>query len=269
MSNFNTSEFKSGIIAGCTRAIISQPFDTVKTHMQCGNYPSSLNCAKILMKNEGIGFFFKGIAFPLMGNSFIVGTHFHVYNTYKNTFSPCHAGGLAGLCASFLANPVELVRIKMQMSAKNANNKNYKNSFVCLQNIINHNGVRGIFKGQLSTSFRDAIGYSGFFWMYANYQFIHNKIFSPEYYYKYELLNKMVKGTLCGFMLWGSMYPIDVIKTTTQSRLLELSKVSYLQTIQHIYSVNKLAGFYKGFGLTMFRAIPVNIGIVLAVDYFC
>jgi solute carrier family 25 carnitine/acylcarnitine transporter 20/29 len=73
-------EIKNGFIAGSVRAIISQPFDTIKTKMQSGNYKNSLECLKLTVKNEGILFLYKGIAFPLIGNSFIVGTHFYVYH---------------------------------------------------------------------------------------------------------------------------------------------------------------------------------------------
>lgn len=264
----STSEYKSGFIAGITRAIISQPFDTVKTKMQSGNYPNSLICAKQIIQNEGIKFLYKGIAFPLIGNSFIVGTHFHIYNKYKKTMPSACVGGLAGVCASVIANPVELVRIKMQLSDKLSNNKNYSNSFVCMKNIIQHNGLYGLTKGQLATSFRDLIGYSGFFYVYSNYQSVYSKIFGSEHYYRYETINKMIKGSVCGFALWGSMYPIDVIKTIKQGALLEQKPKSYAQIIADVYSQKKMSGFYKGFGMTMFRAIPVNIGIVIAVDYF-
>jgi hypothetical protein len=267
MSNPN-AEYKSGFVAGITRAIISQPFDTVKTKMQSGNYPNSLVCAKQIIQTEGVKFLYKGIAFPLIGNSFIVGTHFHTYSTYKDKMPSLCVGGLAGLYASFIANPVELVRIKMQLSDKASNNKNYSNSFVCMKNIVKNNGVHGLFKGQVSTSLRDVIGYSSFFYVYANYQPIYTNYFGSEHYYKYELANKMIKGSLCGFALWGSMYPVDVVKTRMQGSLLEQKPLSYLQIVKDVYSQNKLSGFYKGFGMTMFRAIPVNIGIVLAVDFF-
>ena len=57
MSNSNlNSEYRSGFIAGIVRAFISQPFDTVKTKMQSGNYANSLLCAREIIKNEGVKF---------------------------------------------------------------------------------------------------------------------------------------------------------------------------------------------------------------------
>jgi hypothetical protein len=64
------------------------------------------------------------------------------------------------------------------------------------------------------------------------------------------------------------MYPIDVVKTNIQGALLENKQKKYIDCIKEIYKQYGTRGFYKGFNLTMFRAIPVNIGIVLAIDMF-
>lgn len=258
-------EVKNGAIAGVTRAIISQPFDTIKTQMQYGNYKSAFSCLQHTVKTEGIFFLYKGMTFPLIGNAMIVGTHFHVYDRLKN-YSSIVSGACAGFAASFMSNPVELVRIKMQLSGAGANNKQYKNSFVCLQNIIKHNGIFGIFKGQQITSIRDIIGYSAFFSafeMYPKYQEDIAKYVGNSY-----ILHKMIRGTLCGFALWGSMYPIDVVKTIVQGSLLENKQKKYKEYVNEIYTKYGARGFYRGFYLTMFRAIPVNIGIVTAIDLF-
>jgi solute carrier family 25 carnitine/acylcarnitine transporter 20/29 len=259
------SEIKNGIIAGITRAIISHPFDTIKTKMQYGNYKSAFSCLHSIVKTEGLLFLYKGIAFPLVGNAFIVGTHFHVYNTLKK-YSPIVSGACAGFAASFISNPVELVRIKMQLSDSSTNNKLYKNSFICFKNIIKNNGIFGIFKGQFVTSTRDIIGYSAFFNVFEMYSKYEKDI--GYYIGNNHFLHKMIKGTLCGFALWGSMYPIDVIKTLVQGSLLENKQKKYSEYIKEIYKNYGIRGFYRGFYLTMFRAIPVNVGIVTAIDLF-
>ena len=259
----NDNEFKNGIIAGITRAIISQPFDTIKTKMQYGNYTNTFTCLQSVVKNEGALFLYKGIAFPLIGNSLIVGTHFHIYNTLKHNYSSFISGGCAGFIASFISNPVELVRIKMQLSDTSTNNKLYKNSFVCLQNIIKHNSI---FKGQQITTIRDIIGYSAFFSAFETYPFYEPYI--SEYIGNNQFLHKIIKGTLCGLSLWASMYPLDVIKTIIQGSLLENKQKKINEYIKDIYIKHGIKGFYKDFYLTMFRAIPVNVGIVMAIDLF-
>jgi hypothetical protein len=259
------TEVKSGIVAGVTRAIISHSFDTIKTQMQYGNYKSAYSCLQSVVKNQGVLFLYKGLTFPLIGNSLIVGTHFHTYNTLKH-YPSIVSGACAGFLASFISNPVELVRIKMQLSGANANNKQYKNSFVCLREIIRHNGASGIFKGQQVTSIRDIVGYSAFFSAFEMYPKYENSI--GQYVGYSPILHKMIRGTLCGFALWGSMYPIDLIKTVVQGSLLENKQKKYREYVKDIYTKYGLRGFYRGFHLTMVRAVPVNIGIVMAVDLF-
>jgi ornithine carrier protein len=260
------SEYKTGFIAGITRAIVSQPFDTIKTKMQSSLYKNSYECLKMTIKNEGLFFLYKGMTFPLIGNSFVVGTYFHVYNKMnQNKYNPFISGSIAGICSSFISNPIEFVRIKMQMTDKMANNTNYKNSFICMKNIIKYDGFSGIFKGQLATSLRDSIGYALFFGVYANYD--NYKYYFDTYYKNNELLHKFTKGILCGMALWGISYPIDVVKTNIQSCLLS-KKYSYLQCIHDIHSKYKIKGFYRGLNITLIRAIPVNIAIVLTIDAF-
>jgi len=261
----NNNDYKSGFVAGMTRAIISQPFDTIKTRMQSSNHKNSLECLKLSVKNDGFMSLYKGIGFPLIGNAFILGVQFNTYH-YFNNYSSLFSGALAGLCSSFISNPVELVRIKMQLSDKSHNNKNYKNSFVCAKTIVKNNGFLGLFKGQKITTVRDIIGYASFFYVYDNYHSYQRHF--DIILNKNESWHKILKGIFCGIALWSSMYPIDVIKTNIQGALLENKELTYKQCIQNIYKKNSFGGFYRGFGLTIFRAIPVNIGIVLAIDYY-
>lgn len=56
------------------------------------------------------------------------------------------AGAFSGLIGSFIVNPVELVKIRMQ-----AGNNNFSTSAECLKSILKTEGVRGIYKGMFST----------------------------------------------------------------------------------------------------------------------
>jgi hypothetical protein len=147
------------------------------------------------------------------------------------------------------------------------NGKNYKNSLECVKCIINNKGLLGLFHGQRITTLREFIGYSAFFSCYKNCPNLYlptNSNIDP----KNENLNKIIKGILCGFSLWGSMYPFDVIKTHIHGQILEKKTLNEFQIAKNIYKNYGLRGFYKGFGITMIRAIPVNIGIVYTVDFY-
>lgn len=247
----------SGYIAGVTRAVLSQPFDTIKTKMQVNSnyYKTSLNCLRMTIKTDGIRGLYTGLPFPLIGNIFIVGTHFNVYNRMDN---PLIGGAIAGLMGSFISNPVEYIRIKMQLANQHDNHKHYSSSWDCVRTIVKKNGFSGLFRGQTITSLRETIGYTGFFSVY------HYFPKSDEYPYLFKIL----KGIGCGMALWGTMYPIDVIKTHIQGNRLENSPLTVSGAFHTIFKSNGFRGFYKGFGLTMFRAVPVNVGIVATVDFY-
>ena len=254
------SDYINGVLGGFTRALIGHPFDTIKTKLQINptKYVNTYNCLKIIIKEQGFLSLYNGLTVPLLFNGLIVGTHFYVYDNYKKNNNIFLVGGMAGICGSIFSNPIEFIRIKMQLSNKLDNNKNYKNSFECGKAIINNKGIGGLFYGQRITSIREFVGYSSFFGCYE---------LCPNISSNY-CLNKIFKGVMCGFSLWGSMYPIDVIKTHIHAQKLENKTHNEMWFIKNIYNNHGLKGFYKGFGITMVRAIPVNIGIVYTVDFY-
>jgi solute carrier family 25 carnitine/acylcarnitine transporter 20/29 len=254
------TDYINGVLGGFARAIIGHPFDTIKTKLQINpiKYKNAFDCLKIIVREQGVLSLYKGLTAPLLFNGLIVGTHFYVYDNYKKNNNVFLVGGIAGLCASIFSNPIEFVRIKMQLANKLDNHKNYKNIFDCSKCILENKGFFGLFTGQRITSIREFVGYSAFFGCYE---------FCPNLTDK-EFLNKVIKGSLCGFSLWGSMYPIDVIKTHIHGQVLENKSYNEIWHIKNIFKNYGIKGFYKGFGITMIRAIPVNIGIVCTIDFY-
>jgi hypothetical protein len=254
------TDYINGVLGGFARAIIGHPFDTIKTKLQINpiKYKNTFNCLKIIVREQGALSLYKGLTAPLLFNGLIVGTHFYVYDNYKKDNNVFLVGGIAGLCGSIFSNPIEFFRIKMQLANRLDNHKNYKNIFDCSKCILENKGFFGLFTGQRITSVREFVGYSTFFGCYE---------FCPNLTDK-EFLNKVIKGSLCGFSLWGSMYPIDVVKTYIHGQILENKSRNELWYIRYIFTTYGLTGFYKGFGITMIRAVPVNIGIVSTIDFF-
>jgi len=254
------TDYINGVLGGFVRALIGHPFDTVKTKLQINptKYKNSYNCLKIISKEQGLLSLYNGLSVPLIFNGLIVGTHFYVYDNYKKNNNPFVIGGLAGLCGSIFSNPIEYIRIKMQLANNLDNQKKYKNVLDCAKCIIEKKGPLGIFTGQRITSFREIVGYSAFFGCYENCPNFTENLF----------INKVLKGILCGFSLWGSMYPLDVIKTQIHGQKLESHAEKEIYHAKKIFKTHGLKGFYKGFGVTMVRAVPVNIGIVFTVDLY-
>ena len=77
----------------------------------------------------------------------------------------------------------------------------------------------------------------------------------------------MAAGVMAGFGLWGSMFPIDTIKSKVQAD--SLSKPQFKGTmdcIQRSIAIEGYGGLWRGVTAALWRAIPVNAAIFLAVE---
>ncbi|GLC42300.1 hypothetical protein PLESTB_000662000 [Pleodorina starrii] len=215
------------------------------------------------------------------------GSEFSVGNTLL-------AGAAAGAAGSLVSTPVELVRTKMQMqrraalagslakisasasvasasvsTSSAAPAELYRGSVDCFKQVLSKYGIRGLYRGFTSTLLRDMQGYSWFFLGYEAtvHYFLQNA--GPGVHSKADLtyLQVMAAGVVAGFGLWGSMFPIDTIKSKLQAD--SLAKPQYSSTkdcLTQVLRSEGQAGLWRGFSAAMARAIPVNAGIFLAVE---
>jgi solute carrier family 25 carnitine/acylcarnitine transporter 20/29 len=82
-----------------------------------------------------------------------------------------------------------------------------------------------------------------------------------------DYMQVMAAGVMAGFGLWGSMFPIDTIKSKIQAD--SLSQPQFKGTIDCIkrsIAVEGYAGMWRGVTAALWRAIPVNAAIFLAVE---
>jgi solute carrier family 25 carnitine/acylcarnitine transporter 20/29 len=189
------------------------------------------------------------------------------------------AGATAGAAGSVVSSPTELIRTKMQMVRKNNllaqmkgaaagginPEENYKGNWDCAKKIIRNHGVRGIYQGYLATLLRDMQGYAWFFYGYE--ATIHYLAGPGKTKADLDYTQVMLAGVIAGFGLWGSMFPIDTIKSKIQAQ--SLSKPEFAGTVDCIkrtLAVEGHVGLWRGVTAALWRAIPVNAAIFLAVE---
>ncbi|GIL64612.1 hypothetical protein Vafri_18503 [Volvox africanus] len=270
-------------------------------------YKDSMDCVRKMIRSEGPLSLYKGTAAPLVGNMLLLGIHFPTFSYVRQqlegdghyaNFSATNtliSGAAAGAIGSLVSTPVELVRTKMQMQRRAAlvgsissaaasspsvatvfpgdHQRFYRGSMDCFRQVLTNHGIRGLYRGFTSTALRDMQGYAWFFLAYeatVNY-FLHST--SPGA--RMTTMTKadltytqvMAAGVAAGFGLWGSMFPIDTIKSKMQAD--SLSQPQYASTYDCLRKVIRSeghAGLWRGFSAVMLRAIPVNAGIFLAVE---
>ncbi|KAJ9123385.1 hypothetical protein QFC22_001584 [Naganishia vaughanmartiniae] len=164
----------AGTVGGIAQVLVGQPFDMVKVRMQTsapGTFTSALDCATRVFKNEGPLAFYKGTLTPLLGIGACVSIQFAALESVKRYFRGnklpgqelslpelCAAGAFAGVANTVVSGPVEHIRIRLQ-TQPNVTPKLYNGPLDCVRKLYAANGLAGVFKGQVSTIWRDGVGY--------------------------------------------------------------------------------------------------------------
>jgi solute carrier family 25 (mitochondrial carnitine/acylcarnitine transporter), member 20/29 len=99
-------DYLKGSVSGIAQIISGHPFDTIKVLKQ----------NNITFKFTNISSLYKGIAFPMISNSVIIGSQFYLYHN--------HSSLLAGIISGLIVAPVDYMKIQKQTI------KNYKYKLV-------------------------------------------------------------------------------------------------------------------------------------------
>jgi len=160
-----------GGFASCVAETVTMPVDVVKTRLQMDGaggtvkaYNGSLDCAKKLTAAEGPGALFKGLPPALVRQSTYGSLRYGLYGPIKNAlgitpgqpvplWKKIVAGGLAGAVASAVANPTDLMKVRLQTDGmmKDAEGKllpkRYTGMVDAFTSIIKEQGVLGLWTG--------------------------------------------------------------------------------------------------------------------------
>lgn len=268
----------SGFLSGISQILVGQPLDLAKVLVQTRQYSSTSTALLNVTKNEGPLALYKGASVPLIGTGIMNMVLFNfTYVTRREilrlnpeqkelTMSQYYgAGTLAGVFIAFLASPVEQIRILLQTQP--ADSKIYKGPIDAMKKIYHADGMSGIFRGLPVTILRDAHAHGVWF---VTYEYLIKK--TCDYYHcereEISPINLLTFGGIAGITLWGSTYPIDVIKTVQQSDGIGKNKRfnSFIDVYKWIYQTSGYNGFWKGISATLVRAFPVNAAVFATAE---
>lgn len=267
----------AGTVSGCLGIVTGHPLDTIKVRLQARGhlYSGPLKCILHTYRSEGMRGFFKGLVAPLVGNAPINALLFAGYEhgirelkkhdkeryTHGDPRPPIEhvvaAGSYAGLLQCIAMSPTELVKCQMQT---NTRIHNVEGPGQVLYRIIKNHGWRnGFFRGFWATVLRDVPSCGIYFGVYEAAKRKLNTIVTVSGTAP-TLLTSIVAGGLAGVALWGSIYPLDVLKSKIQSMPLDtpLSERSLIPACKKAYREGGIRFFTRGFGVTLLRALPCN-----------
>lgn len=177
------------------------------------------------------------------------------------------AGAGSGALVAFVLTPVELVKCKLQIQQQHVSSQNYTGPGHVMSHVWRHHGLLGFYRGFLATMVRETFG--GMFWFgayeYACAAFLdrkqrrdHRNALTKKDLSSIEL---MISGAMGGIGYNVSMFPVDVIKSISQTDeevRKGLPPRSMGQVAKSIYQDAGIRGFYRGCGITALRSAPTS-----------
>ncbi|CAG58396.1 uncharacterized protein GVI51_D01507 [Nakaseomyces glabratus] len=262
----------AGTAGGIAQVLIGQPFDTTKVRLQTSKVPTSAaEVVKNLLKNEGPKGFYKGTLTPLVGVGACVSIQFGVNEAMKRFFharnvdhnatlslSQYYLCGLTGgMTNSFLASPIEHVRIRLQTQTGSGAQAEFKGPIDCIKKLRSQ---KGLMRGLIPTMLREGHGCGTYFLVYE--ALVSKQINQGLKRTEIPPWKLCLYGALSGTALWLMVYPIDVVKSVMQTDNLNKPQngKNMIQVARNLYAREGLKAFFKGFGPTMLRAAPANGG---------
>ncbi|KAM6981700.1 solute carrier family 25 member 45 [Tautogolabrus adspersus] len=161
-----THIFTAGCFSGLMQVLVSAPIDLVKVRLQSQatvvRYRGPFHCVAVILKEEGPRGLFRGALALALRDVPCYGLYFLPYEVTRKaltedgkqpgTFAILMAGGIAGVVTWAFANPMDVVKARLQLSG--AGGREYSGVLHCMRVSVREEGLRVFFKGLLLNSLR-------------------------------------------------------------------------------------------------------------------
>ncbi|OQO08507.1 hypothetical protein B0A48_06377 [Cryoendolithus antarcticus] len=276
--------FGLGSIAGAFGAFMVYPIDLVKTRMQNQRssvvgtklYQNSLDCFQKVIRNEGFRGLYSGVLPQLVGvapekaikltmNDLVRGKYTEKSTGNIPLWAEIMAGGTAGGCQVVFTNPLEIVKIRLQIqgeAAKAAAREGEQFNRRSAMWIVRHLGLVGLYKGASACLLRD-VPFSAIY--FPTYAHLKKDYFGESPTKKLGILQLLTAGAIAGMPAAYLTTPCDVIKTRLQveARKGDTQYTSLRHCARTIYKEEGFAAFFKGGPARILRSSP-QFGFTLA-----
>ncbi|KAJ8388751.1 hypothetical protein AAFF_G00129840 [Aldrovandia affinis] len=155
--------FVAGSLAGVIAQSSIYPMEVLKTRLalrKTGQYSGIADCAKQILRKEGLGAFYKGYVPNMIGIIPYAGIDLAVYETLKNSWLQRYAtdsadpgvcvllacGTISSTCGQLASYPLALVRTRMQAQATVAGGPQMSMSGL-FKHIMRTEGATGLYRG--------------------------------------------------------------------------------------------------------------------------
>ena len=276
--------FALGSIAGAFGAFMVYPIDLVKTRMQNQRsarvgqllYKNSIDCFQKVVRNEGVTGLYSGVLPQLVGVAPEKAIKLTVNDLVRGKFTDSKtgaidwraevlAGGSAGGCQVVFTNPLEIVKIRLQVqgeAAKAASRDGEEFTKRSAVWIVRNLGLQGLYKGASACLLRD-VPFSAIY--FPTYSHLKRDYFGESPTKKLGILQLLTAGAIAGMPAAYLTTPADVIKTRLQveARKGDTSYTGIRDVVRKVYKEEGFKAFFKGGPARILRSSP-QFGFTLA-----
>lgn len=266
--------FGVGSIAGAAGATAVYPIDLVKTRMQNQRavltnermYANSFDCFFKVIRNEGPLGLYRGLLPQIVGvapekaikltTNDLVRDLFRDKDGFISLPFEIVAGGCGGAAQVLFTNPLEIVKIRLQVAGEVGATGKQK---VTATRVIRELGLSGLYKGARACFLRD-IPFSGiYFPTYA-----HLKKYFEDETGQTGPGGLFAAAMIAGVPAAGLCTPADVIKTRLQVKARAGQQIyrGVIDCSRKIWKEEGGRAFWKGAGARVFRSSP-QFGVTL------
>jgi solute carrier family 25 oxoglutarate transporter 11 len=168
-------------------------------------------------------------------------------------------GGLSGMGATCVVQPLDLVKNRMQLSGEGGKAREYKTSFHAIQGIVKKEGVVAMYNGLSAGLLRQATYTTTrlgiYTWLFEIFSGTDGK--PPGFFVKAAL--GMTAGVVGAFV--GTPAEVSLIRMTADGRLPPAERRNYKNVFDSLFRIVKEEGvltLWRGAVPTMGRAMVVN-----------
>ncbi|PSK51608.1 hypothetical protein B9Z65_2875 [Elsinoe australis] len=271
--------FALGSLAGAFGAFMVYPIDLVKTRMQNQRaarvgqllYKNSIDCFQKVIKNEGVKGLYSGVLPQLVGvapekaikltvNDLVRGKFSDPKTGAINLSAEILAGGSAGACQVVFTNPLEIVKIRLQVQGEVAKSQGVERRSAMW--IVRNLGLVGLYKGANACLLRD-VPFSAIY--FPTYNHLKRDYFGESPTKKLGILQLLTAGAIAGMPAAYLTTPCDVIKTRLQveARKGDTTYTSLTHCAKTVFKEEGFKAFFKGGPARILRSSP-QFGFTLA-----
>ncbi|KIK70622.1 hypothetical protein GYMLUDRAFT_149880 [Collybiopsis luxurians FD-317 M1] len=263
--------FAQGGIAGAFGATIVYPIDMGEMQNQRSTvvgqvlYKNSIDCARKILLNEGFLGFYRGLGPQLIGVAPEKAIKLTVNDLIRSrAMDPetgrikigweLFAGGAAGGCQVIFTNPLEIVKIRLQVQGEAAKAEGAVPRGAV--HIIRQLGLLGLYKGASACLLRD-IPFSAIY--FPAYGHLKSDVFKEGYNGKQlSFLETLAAAAIAGGPAAALTTPMDVVKTRLQveARSGQTQYKGLSDAFVKIYKEEGFRAFFKGAPARVLRSSP-------------